>query len=191
MRILSYLILILAGFFLLRNCFGEKRKQETLKDLLAPGNQEARELSESFERVLPQMDKTNNARLARVNDSGHRLDVVDVLDRLDGLQGNAETEGLLYTRSILLSREYNATEKEEVLEHASEILSPNEIKLLSRDLLLMGNETSLYPIALEMVTKSMSKNEIEAFLRELLRERQDELLRDAVMNFALSHEIIF
>lgn len=189
MRIFSYLILAIAGFFLLRNCFGEKRKQETLKDLLAPGNKEARALSESFERVLPRMEDEANPHLVRVKSKGQRLDVIDVLDRLDNLRGNEELEGLLYARSILLSREYDAIEKEEVLDHAAETLSPNEMGLLSRDLLFLGNETSLYPLALEIHTKSMSRSETEAFLQELLRARNDELLREAVLDFARSREV--
>lgn len=189
MRIFSYLILTLAGFFLLKNCFGEKKKQETLKDLLAPGNTEARALSESFERVLPKMDGGKNPHLVRVKDRPHRLDVIDVLDRLDNLRGNAELEGLLYARSVLLSREYGPEEKEEVLEHAAEVLSPQEVGLLTRDLLFIGNETALYPIALEMHTKAMTKAEIASFLRELLGQRQDEYLKDAVESFARSHEI--
>lgn len=181
MRIFSYLILILAGFFLLRNCFGDKKRPETLKDLLAPNNREARELTESFERVLPRMRRDK-----KIN---QRLEVIDVLDRLDSLQGNTDLEGLLYARSILLSREYSQAEKEEVLEHAAEVLSPQEIGQLSRDLLILGNETSLYPIALEMHTRGMSKEQMAKFVRELLRERKDELLKDAVLDFTRSHEI--
>ncbi len=191
MRIFSYLILILAGFFLLRNCFGEKRKRETLKDLLAPSSTESQKLTESFERVLPKMEGSKNLHLVRVKDRHHRLDVIDVLDKLDSLRGNTELEGLLYARSILLSREYTAEEKEEVLEHVTEVLSPHEISLLSRDLLFIGNETALYPIALEMHTKGLSRPQVEAFVRELLRERNDELLRDAVLDFARSHEVQF
>lgn len=191
MRIFSYLILILAGFFLLRNCFGEKKRPETLKDLLAPNNREARELTESFERVLPKMEGGKNPHLVRVKDRRQRLDVIDVLDRLDNLQGNTELEGLLYARSILLSREYGAEEKEEVLEHTTEVLTAHELKLLSRDLLFIGNETSLYPIALEIHTRGMSKVQMAEFVRELLRERKDELLRDAVLDFARSHEVQF
>lgn len=191
MRIFSYLILILAGFFLLRNCFGERKRPETLKDLLAPNNREARELTESFERVLPKMEGGKNPHLVRVKDRRQRLDVIDVLDRLDNLQGNTELEGLLYARSILLSREYGAEEKEEVLEHTTEVLTAHELKLLSRDLLFIGNETSLYPIALEIHTRGMSKVQMAEFVRELLRERKDELLRDAVLDFARSHEVQF
>lgn len=191
MRIFSYLILILAGFFLLRNCFGDKKRPETLKDLLAPNNREARELTESFERVLPRMEGGKNPHLVRVKDRRQRLDVIDVLDRLDNLQGNTELEGLLYARSILLSREYGAEEKEEVLEHTTEVLTAHELKLLSRDLLFIGNETSLYPIALEIHTRGMSKVQMAEFVRELLRERKDELLRDAVLDFARSHEVQF
>jgi hypothetical protein len=189
MRFFSYLILLLAAFFLLRNFLGEKEKRESLKDLLAPGNSEAQALSESFERVLPSMKNKGNPNLVRVKSRRQRLDVIDVLDRLDALRDNKEQEGLLYARSVLLSREYDASEKEEVFEQAAETLSPQEMGLLSRDLLFLGNETALYPIALEVHTKSMRKADIEKFLKEILRERKEELLREAVLDFARSHEV--
>lgn len=184
MKFFSYLILALAAFFLLRNCFGEKKKQETLKDLLAPGNTDAKELTESLQRILPRMEKTRRSvkdqvhgdspHVVVVNHSGHQLDILEVSDRVQNLAGRPDREALEFLQWFVRSEHYSSEQKAEILKEASEVVPRDEFKILVGNILIHHPSDTLQLAALRNLGDVSSKEEMRNFLQSLAREVRSE-----------------
>lgn len=166
-----------------------------LKEVLKSGSPEAARFKTSLSRVLPQMRENPLSRhepgdhIVVLEPGENKMDVIDVLDRIEGLQNAPEEEGLSFARWAILSANYPPSDKEAMLDQAIEYLPPSEVSLLTRDILYVGEIPELYSRALSVHTRGMDRSAVEDFLAQLWNARQGQSLRDAVMEFAASRNL--
>lgn len=119
------------------------------------------------------------------------VEVEDAIERIELLKDRKDHEGLDFARWTLFSEnaKYSAEEKERILEKAAEILSAEQVNMLGRDVLYVGQVPELYEPALQILTKNMNRKQTENLIKEVLQKRAEPKVRSAVIEFAATKNI--
>lgn len=193
MKIFSVLILSLAAFFLFRSCFGEKRKQESLKDLLAPTNSESRALKESLEKILPTMVNKRSIKdqnlqgsenVVVIKHGSNHLDLIDVIERIHVLAKRPDNEGLDFLQWFIRSDSYTDAEKAEALRETAGVIPKNDLKNLVGNILIHMSSPSLQLESLRVLGDVLGKEEMQSFVRSLERELRNERSKEVLNDFS-------
>ncbi len=119
------------------------------------------------------------------------MEVDDAIERLENLKDSKDQEALVFARWSLFNEgaKYSQEEKERLFERATELLPAEQVTLLSRDILLLGNMPEMNEKALSVLTKGMGKEKFKSLVIEILEKRKEPEVRASVIEFAASKNI--
>lgn len=158
-------------------------------------------LRKSFREILPEKDASSGEEnlgklksgdhVVVINSKPDHLEVEDAIDRIEAQKDLPDNEALDYTRWTLFSEnaKYSVEEKERILERAVKLLSPEQVKMLTMDVVMVGKVPRLVNEAMEIQTRDMSRKQVEDLIREILEARAEPEIRNAVIEFAASKNI--
>ena len=156
--------------------------RSTLRNLL-PGDKK--------EEVAQLGKHQESENVVVIKSEAQHVEVEDAIERIEILKDRKDHEALEFARWTLFSEnaKYTAEEKERILEKAAEILNAEEVSMMSRDVLYVGNVPELYEPALNILTKNKSREETESLIKELLTVKAAPKMRATLIEFAATNNI--
>ena len=196
-KIIIIAAIAVAGIWLLVSLFSSPEVAEVGEDGEAVETSFASKIKNSVQNIMPGGEKNN---LGRHEDSPHvvviknnpvKIDVDDAADRIESLKDSKENEGLDFARWTLFSEnaQYTVAEKQQLLERIKEVMPPEHVTMILKDIILVGNVPELYDDAITTLGQGMSKEELEGFVREVLARKPNPEAKAAVVEYAATRNI--
>ena len=157
----------------------------------------ASKIKNSVQNIIPGGEDKN---LGRLEESPHvvviknnpvKMDVEDAADRIEALKDSKEEEGVDFARWTLFSEnsQYTVAEKQQLLERIKEVMRPDDVKMILKDIILVGQVPELYDDAMTSLGQGMSKEQLEGFVREVLASEPNPEAKAAVIEYAATRNI--
>ncbi len=157
-------------------------------------------IRKSFKNILPgDNEQTPAQKLGRheegenvvvINSGTHQMDVEEAEERIEDLKEMKE-EAMDFARWTLFSEnaKFSPEEKEKLLDKAMEVFKEQEKQVLLRDVIFEGTEKTLHDKAISVLAQNMDKEQLEAFVTEVVRRKPAPPGKAAVIEFAATRNI--